>query len=279
MSNHNQQIYLEYSHHLVVAWNESGDIILSTLKGGQTYLRQFYKTSHFEVEIRGTGPYNHVQSELVTDDYYFYPFDENHRPYKEMFSDLGISHISDLWKHKKHKIVIRNPLNRFYSGLTEVADSLITLPSEDRKHAWVLPIVFNEIGEHHIGKTLQKTGEFRPDMISNQSYSDLLSMILKNVDREVILENEHLLPWLHFVERIVTDNSELIELSELKNHVKFGETEASKDRVNVKSNIYKNWISDEYHISFQYLKEYKGIYQVELLAYNNLKKWMNQKKS
>lgn len=264
--------YFDKLYRLIVCWNDD-DVILTTLKCGQTYVSQFYNTLSFDVAINTD---NEVSS-LCTSDFKFILTDG---VVDVMFHDLGISHISELWSKLNHKIVVRHPFDRFYSGIAEVAHSFIDKPSRDHNFSWTIPIVFKAAGIEDLGKNLRDSGFINYEQIPKDSYNALLTSVIEGAYESIIMSDVHLLQWLQFVEYIRNDKSKLIDINDISEHIstKFPRvSNPNLNKINSKHDIYKSW-QKEFHPATRYLDKYQKVYQAEYLAFNRLKQWMNQRK-
>lgn len=202
------------SYQLIIGVTDIGEIFITTLKCGQTYIRQFSKVCHFQVETRAKGTDQHLVPNCYNDMFNFIPFDEIGISHKELFELIGVDSIQQIFE-KKLNIVIRHPFDRFVSGVSEVAISLI--------------------GDSFGGSDLHE--------LSQESTQKLVYNNLKlqtKADPDVILQNIHLNPWLGLVNNIMTDNSNIVILENLTEFTK-NYKKLTKESQNSKKFIYKDF--------------------------------------
>jgi len=193
-----QELFHEINH-LIVALSPTGQLFITTQKCGQSYLRSFCKTSHFEITLcNQVAKTNDKKNYLIYKNYYFSPFDEMDISHEEMFNELGVSNITELL-NKKCKIIIRHPFDRFISALfflgkVQVMDRL----KKSYYNGYPPDAEIDKISTNQVKNWID---EYWQDVLINQSKFEF--------------SDPHLRPWLSFVENIKGDNSEIILLSEL----------------------------------------------------------------
>lgn len=174
-------------HHFIVAVSPQGNMFFTTQKCGQSFLRSFCKTAHFEVcMLNDELKRDQEKKYLIHKNYLFKPFDEVDVSHLEIFEEAGVSSITELLQFPS-KIIIRHPWERFISGL-------LFLGKQGIKDNLDIESVSLEEYNKHIDEYWDE--------------------VLRNPDGFQFTD-PHLRPWLSFIEDIKTNKSKVILLDDL----------------------------------------------------------------
>ena len=222
---------------LIICWDKQKNIYLTTLKCGQTFFRQNFKSIH----LYGYSSFlklghKNQDKRLLTDEIHYHPYIndyfEGQSDVDTMMRDLNIGHISDIWIQNEHNFIIRDPLERFAAGLVESISPFIN------------------------------------DYIPNTSKYDIdwekYFSGPKSIIDQRVFDDTHLLPWLSFVNLIYNNNTNFIDLKDINKYLPSLPKEKSNSNLNLYSSIFEG---NKGGVWQDYLLRYLPIFQNEMLLY------------
>ena len=221
---------------LIICWDKQKNIYLTTLKCGQTFFRNNFKSIHLHGHPSFLNLGNGGDERLLTDQIHFHLYAEdsfeNQCGIDTMMRDLNIGHISDIWVQNPHNFIIRDPLKRFAAGLVESISPFIN---------------------GYIKDTSKYDIDWEEYFTSNHSLLE-----------QRVFNDTHLLPWLSFVNLIYNNNTSFIDLKDINKHF----PTLSNKKVNSNLDLYNNiFEGSKSGVWRDYLLRYLPIFQNEMLLY------------
>jgi len=222
---------------LIICWDKQKNIYLTTLKCGQTFFRQNFKS----IRLHGYSSFLKLEHEqddkrLLTDEIHYYPYVEDdfdgESDVDTMMKDLNIGHISDIWIQKEHTFIIKDPFKRFAAGLVES----------------IFPFIDNYI----------------PNISKYDIDWERYFISSKTLVEQRVFNDTHLLPWLSFVNLIYNDNTTFIDLEDINKYL----PSLPKEKINSNLDLYDFIFKDNIDgVWRDYLLRYLPIFQNEMLLY------------
>ena len=226
---------LYYTNYLIVCYDKKIDkVIVTTQKCGQSFLTKQLPSSHLEVLK------NNNEDSVKLGFYNIHRFDEAGNPLSEILEQSKCTNLDELFSKDVH-FVIREPIKRFISGITEIVVHRLQLGEPG--YEYNIDFFTSHEGQSKIREYLEET--------TIEDYND-----------------PHILPILDFYNSIWKDNYKVIHMDELDNL--FGSNKSDEFK-NVKTPIYSNWDSDKTHPIHRLVIEFLDIYTKEVIAWQNLK--------
>ena len=226
---------LYFTNYLIICYDKETDkVIVTTQKCGQSFITRHIPSTHLEV-LR-----EEKEGSVKLGSYNLHPFVEADKPLSEILEQSKCTNLDELFSKDVH-FVIREPIKRFISGITEIVVHRLQLGEPG--YEYNIDFFTSHEGQSKIREYLEET--------TIEDYND-----------------PHILPILDFYNSIWKDNYKVIHMDELDNL--FGSNKSDEFK-NVKTPIYSNWDSDKAHPIHRLVIEFLDIYTKEVIAWQNLK--------
>ena len=227
---------LYYTNYLIVCYDKKIDkVIVTTQKCGQSFLTKQLLNSHLEVLK------NNNKDSVKLGSYNIHRFDEAGNPLSEILEQSKCTNLDELFSKDVH-FVIREPIERFISGITEIV--VHQLKTDGQYYDESMEFFTSDEGQSKIREHLEKT--------NIQDY----------------LHDPHILPILDFYNSIWKDNYKVIHMNELDS---LYDSEKPNSFKNVRNPIYSSWKNDKTHPIHRLVIQFLDIYTKEEIAWQNLK--------